>query len=87
MDFHYIAKAHMRILKKHNIKISMDGVGRATDNVYLERFLRGIKYEEVYLNEYQNMKVLKKIITYTCCVGLKVRINTGFKKRIKEGPT
>jgi len=65
----------------------MDEVGRETDNVYLEKFWRSIKYEEVYLNEYKNMKILKKAITYTYCVELKVRINTGFKKRIKEGPT
>ncbi len=58
----YTAKAHVNILKKHNIKISMDGKGRATDNICIERFWRSIKYEEVYLNEYKNMKVLRKAI-------------------------
>jgi len=58
----YTSKAHVSILKKHNIKISMDGVGRATDNICVERFWRSIKYEEIYLNEYKNMKVLKKAI-------------------------
>ena len=58
----YTSKAHTNILKKHNIKISMDGVGRATDNICIERFWRSIKYEEIYLNEYKNMKVLKKAI-------------------------
>jgi putative transposase len=58
----YTAKAHVNILKKHNIKISMDGVGRATDNICIERFWRSIKYEEIYLNEYKNMKVLNKAI-------------------------
>ena len=58
----YTAKAHVNILKKHNIKISMDGVGRATDNICIERFWRSIKYEEVYLNEYKNMKVLNRAI-------------------------
>ncbi len=58
----YTSKAHVNILKKHNIKISMDGVGRATDNICIERFWRSIKYEEVYLNEYKNMKVLRKAI-------------------------
>ena len=38
----YTAKAHVNILKKHNIKISMDGVGRATDNICIERYM--IKY-------------------------------------------
>jgi len=59
----YTAKAHIDILKKHSIKISMDGKGRATDNICIERFWRSIKYEEVYLNEYQNIKELQKAIT------------------------
>lgn len=58
----YTAKAHIDILKKHNIKISMDGKGRATDNICIERFWRSIKYEEVYLNEYKNIKELQKAI-------------------------
>jgi putative transposase len=58
----YTSKAHTDILKKHNIKISMDGKGRATDNICIERFWRTIKYEEIYLNEYKNIKKLKKAI-------------------------
>ena len=58
----YTAKEHIKILKKHGIKISMDGKGRATDNICIERFWRSIKYEEIYLNEYKNMKVLRKAI-------------------------
>jgi len=58
----YTSKAHTGILKKHNIQISMDGKGRATDNICIERFWRSIKYEEIYLNEYKNLKVLRKSI-------------------------
>jgi len=58
----YTSKAHTNILKKNNIKISMDGVGRATDNICIERFWRTIKYEEIYLNEYKNVKVLNRAI-------------------------
>ena len=58
----YTSKAHIDILKKHNIKISMDGKGRATDNICIERFWRSIKYEEVYLNEYKNIKSLNRAI-------------------------
>ena len=58
----YTAKTHIGILKKHDIKISMDGVGRATDNICIERFWRSIKYEEIYLNEYKNIKVLHQAI-------------------------
>ncbi len=58
----YTSKEHTGILKKHDIKISMDGKGRATDNICIERFWRSIKYEEIYLNEYKNMKILRKSI-------------------------
>ena len=58
----YTAKVHVNILKNHGIKISMDGKGRATDNICIERFWRSIKYEEIYLNEYKNMKVLNREI-------------------------
>jgi len=58
----YTSKSHVNILKKYDIKISMDGKGRATDNICIERFWRNIKYEEIYLNEYKNIKVLKKAI-------------------------
>jgi putative transposase len=39
-------------LSDHGIAISMDGKGRALDNVFVERLWRTIKYEEVYLNDY-----------------------------------
>jgi len=37
-----------------SIEISMDGRGRATDNVFIERLWRTVKYEEVYLKEYNS---------------------------------
>jgi putative transposase len=47
-------------LKKHQIKISMDGKGRALDNIYIERFWRTLKYEEVYIKSYQDVLDCKK---------------------------
>ena len=32
----------------------MDGKGRALDNIFVERLWRSVKYEEVYLNEYES---------------------------------
>jgi len=46
------------ILEKKGVKISMDGKGRALDNVYIERLWRSIKYELIYLNAYENGKEL-----------------------------
>ena len=42
-------------LKKAGIAISMDGKGRWCDNVFIERFWRSIKYEEVYLHAYESV--------------------------------
>ncbi|MDO9153311.1 MAG: hypothetical protein Q7U47_06340, partial [Paludibacter sp.] len=41
-------------LKKHSIRISMDGRRRAIDNIYIERFWRTIKQDYVYMNPCEN---------------------------------
>jgi putative transposase len=38
------------------IRISMDGRGRVFDNIFVERLWRSVKYEEVYINEYRQVK-------------------------------
>jgi putative transposase len=40
-------------LKERDIQISMDGRGRALDNIFVERLWRSVKYEEVYLKDYR----------------------------------
>jgi putative transposase len=55
------AKEYLNILKnKKDIRISMDGRGRAFDNIFTERLWRSVKYEEVYLKDYQNYFEAKK---------------------------
>lgn len=56
----YTSFEHTKLLLEYNIKISMDGKGRATDNIAIERFWRSAKYENIYINEYNNIKDLKK---------------------------
>ena len=46
----YTSAQYIEVLKEHGIKISMDGKGRALDNIYIERFWKSIKYEKIYLN-------------------------------------
>lgn len=41
-------------LSKQGIQISMDGRGRALDNIFIERFWRSVKYENIYLMDYRN---------------------------------
>ena len=52
-------------LNDNNIKISMDGKGRALDNIYIERLWRSVKYEDVYLHVYENgLSLWKGMDTY-----------------------
>lgn len=46
-------------LKEKEIRISMDGKGRAIDNVFIERLWRSVKYENVYLQDYQSVRELR----------------------------
>jgi len=45
-------------LSREQIRISMDGRGRALDNIFIERLWRTVKYEEIYLKEYETVKCL-----------------------------
>jgi putative transposase len=44
-------------LREAEVRISMDGRGRALDNVFVERLWRSVKYEEVYLKSYESVPV------------------------------
>lgn len=46
----FTSPVFINMLKKNDILISMDGKGRALDNIFIERFWRTIKYEYIYLN-------------------------------------
>lgn len=48
----FTATAFTSRLEKCGVAISMDGRGRALDNVFVERLWRSVKYEEVYLKDY-----------------------------------
>lgn len=52
------------VLLRNDIKISMDGRGRALDNIFVERLWRSVKYEEVYLNKHENMPDLMMGLTH-----------------------
>jgi len=56
----YTSYYHTDILKQHNIKISMNGKGRSIDNITIERFFRTLKYENIYITDYQSIKELKE---------------------------
>ena len=59
----FTSKAFTSVLLKHEIKISMDGKGRALDNVFVERLWRSVKYEDIYIRAYETMKDVKLGLT------------------------
>jgi len=72
----YTSKAFTALLKANKIKISMDGAGRALDNIFIERFWRTYKYEDFYLRDYSNIKECRK--------GIKQFISHYNRKRIHQ---
>lgn len=58
----FTAKAFTEILLQNKISISMDGKGRALDNIFIERLWRSVKYECVYLQEFDSVKNLSQAI-------------------------
>lgn len=62
----FTAEAFTSVLERKGIKISMDGKGRALDNIFIERFWRSLKYEDIYIKRYENGKeAVIGISTYT----------------------
>ena len=59
----FTAKNFIYVLTERKIKISMDGKGRALDNVFIERFWRSLKQEKIYLIILNTVKEAKNAIT------------------------
>lgn len=72
----YTSYGHTKTLKDHGILISMDGKGRALDNIFVERLWRSVKYENIYLQSYRNGMELYQ--------GLKKYFNFYNKERFHE---
>ena len=49
---HFTSPQYTTLLLDQEVRISMDGKGRALDNIFTERLWRSVKYEEVYLHDY-----------------------------------
>lgn len=55
----FTSQAFTSTLEKTGIRISMDGRGRALDNIFIERLWRSLKYEDIYLKEYADVPALE----------------------------
>ncbi len=58
----FTSKKFISILQSEKIKIRMDGKGRVIDNIFIERFWRTLKYEEVYTKSYETVWECRKSI-------------------------
>lgn len=56
----FTSNTFTQILQDHGVRISMDGRGRWRDNVHIERLWRTVKYEDIYLQGYENLRSLKR---------------------------
>ena len=57
---HFTSPQYLERLRAKEVQISMDGKGRALDNIFTERLWRTVKYEEVYLHEYDSPRAARK---------------------------
>jgi len=56
----FTSKEFTGLLLANGVQISMDGKGRAFDNIFIERLWRSVKYEEIYLHDYADIPEAKK---------------------------
>jgi len=60
---HFTSPQYLALLQAANVQISMDGKGRALDNIFTERLWRTVKYEEVYLHDYFSPREARQAVT------------------------
>ena len=58
----YTGAEHIKILKQYGVQISMNGKGRSIDNIVIERFFRTLKYNCIFINEFNSIKELKEVV-------------------------
>ena len=58
----FTSNEYMDFLKENQIRQSMDGKSRWSDNIMIERWFRSFKYEETYLTQYNNIREARKAI-------------------------
>ena len=56
----YAAAAHVQLLKDQDVVISMSDAGQPTQNAFIEQFIKTVKYEHVYYNEYDTVADMRK---------------------------
>ena len=60
----YAATDYVAVLRDHKIEISMSRTGNPYDNAKAERFMRTLKYEEIYMNDYETLGEVRASIEH-----------------------
>ena len=60
----YAATDYVAVLREHKIEISMSRTGNPYDNAKAERFMRTLKYEEIYLNDYETLAEVRASVEH-----------------------
>ena len=60
----YAATDYVTVLQEHKIEISMSRIGNPYDNAKAERFMRTLKYEEIYMNDYETLAEVRASIEH-----------------------
>jgi putative transposase len=61
-EFQFTSPEFTEKLLERDVKVSMNGKGRSLDNIIIERFWWSIKHENIYLNDYNNLKEIRLAI-------------------------
>ncbi len=59
---HFTNPEYLKLLDDAKVRVSMDGKGQCLDNVRTERFFRTLKYDRVYINEYETPRDVRKML-------------------------
>lgn len=59
---HFTNPSYLNLMESLDVKVSMNGKGQALDNAITERFFRSIKYEDIYINEYNTPNEMRRAI-------------------------
>ena len=59
----FTSRDYIELVESNQVKISMDGKGRWADNIPIERWFRTLKYEEIYLKDYESPKEARREIS------------------------
>ena len=77
----YTGEAFTQVLKQHQIQISMDGKGRWSDNIMVERFFRTLKYEDVFIHDYKTIQEVRTGLAEYLQFYNEVRRHSSLQKR------